>query len=331
MAKHGLEHARHARPGALLLAGLALLCGAQAAGAAEPGYRIGIHYYKSGTIYDEAVQGLRDGLLTLKIPYQEVVLNSKNDDAAAAANLKSLDGQGVDVIYSLSSAGTIIAKDLGLKAPIVATVVNHPVTLGVAGGSGATAARLAGTSYYVEAAKQLGLYRSLFPTLKKVGMLFDAKNPAGYVAEEPFMREACAAAGLPFESVGVAAAAELPAATERLLAARVDVIVVPTNNLVYENLGPVLALTNAARIPVMSMNKQGVEKGALAALFADTYNLGRQAAEMVRKIVAEKKEAASLGFEYIPQPDIIVNLAAAQAIGYQFPDHVLGSAAIVLQ
>ena len=144
------------------------------------------------------------------------------------------------------------------------------------------------------------------------------------------MRDACAKAGLEFVSIGIERVDELGAASEQMLEQDVDLIVVPTNNLVYENLAAMLQKTNAKGVPVVSMNKQGVENGALAGLFADTYNLGRQTTAIAKRILAEGGKG-KYPFEYIGQPDVILNLTGAQAIGYEFPSEVLGSASIVMQ
>jgi putative ABC transport system substrate-binding protein len=265
------------------------------------------------------------------IAYEEVVVQSSGKNDIAKENLLKLDEMKLDLIYSLSSAGTQIAKDLKLKTPVIATVIGHPRTLGVAGDRSGDADPLTGTSYYVDAKRQLALYRSLFPNIRKVGMIFDAKNPAGFLAEEPLLREACKDSRLDFASVGVSSADELPDATARLIDDKVDIIVVPTNNLVYEALAKVLSVSDEKKIPVVSMNKQGVEAGALAGLFADTYYLGRQTANLARTILVEKKPAGTLAFQYIPRPDVILNMKTAKTLDYEFPPDILGEAAIVLQ
>jgi putative ABC transport system substrate-binding protein len=225
----------------------------------------------------------------------------------------------------------VIAKEIGMKTPVISTVINHPVTLGVKGTEDDGRIKLTGTSYYVDAAKQLELYRSLFPAIKKVGMIFDATNPAGFLAEEPFMREACEEAKLPFASVGVKAKGELQEATRKLVEEGVGVIVIPTNRLVYENLQEVTTLAHGKGVPVVSLNKQAVENGAIAALFADTYNLGRLTAGMARRILVEQAKPSQIGFQYIPEPEIILNLNSAQELQYEFPPEILSSAAIVVQ
>lgn len=299
--------------------------------ATERVFRIGFNWWKPGKIYDEAVQGITDGLEMEGIRYEAVTLQADLNADRARSNLQQMDAMGLDLIYSLASQGTQIAKTLNLRTPVVATVVNHPASLGVEGNDTSRGTRLAGTSYYVDAKKQLDLYLELFPNVKRIGMVFDRNNPAGSLAEEPFMRTACESRGLEFQSIGIADKAELGDATKRLADLSVDLIVVPTNTLIYENLGTVLDVANQRKIPVVAMNKQGVENGALAALFADTYDLGRQAATIARRILVDGVDPAKIGFEYIATPQVIINLKSAGALAFTFPPRVLGEATMVIQ
>ena len=308
---------------------------AQTAQSKQKVYRIGFHWWKPGKIYDEAMAGIKDGLELQGIRYEEVVVHSNKDKKRAADNLRRLDNMALDVIYSLSSAGTQIARNLSLRTPVIATVINHPASLGVNPDSMTEGTAVSGTSYYVDAEKQLELYLQLFQSRSakkhRIGMIFDRNNPAGALAEEPFMRKASKKRGIQFQSVGVTKKTELRSAIKKLVNAGVTLVVVPTNRLVYGNLAQILAVTNPAGIPIVSMNKQGVENGALAALFADTYNLGRQTAQLADQILRTDANPARVGFQFITKPNIIINLSAANALNYQFPPQILGDASIVLQ
>lgn len=298
---------------------------------AQTEYRIGFHFWKSGKIYDDAMLGIKDGLELNDIRYSSVILHANKNKNQARENFKKLDSMGLGVIYSLSSAGTKIAKELKLKTPVVATVINHPASLGVTSDGSRDEVNLTGTSYYVDAVKQLNFYLSLFPKINTIGMIYDKNNPAGYLAEQPFLKAACEQIGKKFYSYSVDDKQQLANVTKKLMDKRVDLVVIPTNRLVYKNLSQVLVITNKYKIPVVSMNKQGVENGALAGLYADTYNLGRFTAPMVKQILIEKISPKQIDFGYISQPDIIVNLDAAKTLQYKFPAQVLGEAAIVLQ
>ena len=313
----------------VFMLGIAAHVDSHAAEKNEP-YRIGIHIWKSGKIYDEALQGIRDGLKLEDFDYKEILLHADKDKQKAVENFKKLDGMGLDVIFSLSSAGTKIAKELNLKTPIISTVVNHPVSLGMDLVEGDTASKITGTSYYIDAGLQLDFYKSLFKKIKAVGMILDRNNPAGYLAEEPLMEKACKKAGIKFHSIAVNDETELAKATNDLLEKKVSLIIIPTNKLIYENLDRILKITHHRRMPVVSMSKQGVENGALAGLFADTYKLGRYTTKMVTDIVVNKKDAMDLPFAFIDDPDIAINISEADKLGYEFPPQVLGAAAIIL-
>ena len=73
--------------------------------------------------------GIKDGLELAGIRYEPVTLHSNRNKALAAENLRKLVEMGLDLIYSLSSAGTKIAKKTKLRTPVIATVVNHPEVL----------------------------------------------------------------------------------------------------------------------------------------------------------------------------------------------------------
>jgi putative tryptophan/tyrosine transport system substrate-binding protein len=149
-------------------------------------YRIGFHFLKPGKIYDEAMSGIQDGLKIADIGYEPVVVHSNQDEDLAIKNFKMLDSLGLDVIYSLSSAGTQVAKKMGMNTPVIATVINHPASLNISDAQVGNNVKLSGTSYYIDVRDQLKLYRELFPGARKIGMIYDSKNPAGYLAEEPF-------------------------------------------------------------------------------------------------------------------------------------------------
>ncbi|WP_108650985.1 ABC transporter substrate-binding protein [Dongshaea marina] len=319
--------------GALVMLLLAPMAWAKSQPADDPGqvYRIGFHIWKPGKIYTEAMQGIKDGLQLNGINYEAVEIHSYRDVNLAKKNLKNMDQMELDVIYSLSSAGTKLIKEQQLKTPVIATVINHPASLGISSEKKNSGGSITGTSYYVDAKKQLALYQTIFPKIKKVGMIFDGNNPAGYLAEEPFMREASRKGGAEFVSVPVIEKTELLKAAQQLVAEDVDIIVIPTNRLVYGNLETVLEVTDKHGIPLVSMNKQGVENGALAALYADTYNLGRQAANLASPIISQGKSPGEIGFEYIEEPDIILNLKVAGKLGVDVPSFVLDKATIVIQ
>lgn len=295
----------------------------------NPHIRLGIHFYKNGKIYDEAYQGIVDGLRLSHFQFEEFIYRSDRSVERANTNLKEMDKLNLDAIISFSSAGTRISQSLQLHTPLLASVINHPISLGIKE-DGNVRSNISGTSYYVDANRQLDLYLELFPDLKKIGMVYDEHNPAGYLAEEPLMQKACMARNIEFTSTGAAGRKDLQYAAKLLVLKQVDLIVIPTNLQIYNNLDLIFEVTQPHRIPVVSMNKQGVEAGALAAFFADTYKMGRQMASIIKQIVYDSKDVSNVPFVFSVSPDLILNLQAAEKLDYEFQPSLLGRATIIL-
>lgn len=291
--------------------------------------RLGFHFYKNGNIYDEAYQGIVDGLRLSNVPFEEFIYRSDRNIEQANDNLKEMDNLNLDAIISFSSAGTRISQSLQLQTPILASVINHPISLGIKEG-GEIQSNISGTSYYIDANRQLDLYLDLFPDLKKIGMVYDKHNPAGTLAEEPLMKKACMARDIEFISTGATGRDDVGYAAKLLLLNQVELIVIPTNLQIYNNLDLILEVTLPHRVPIVSMNKQGVEAGALASFFADTYKTGRQMESIIRQIVYDSKIVSDIPFVFSAAPDLILNLQAAEKLDYEFQPSLLGRASIVL-
>lgn len=291
---------------------------------------IGFHFFKPGQIYEEAYQGIIDGLELEGIAFESIIYRSGRNKDLASSNLIDLDKLNLDIIISFSSAGTRIASVLALQTPLLSSVINHPISLGIEKEKSTVRPNLSGTSYYIDANSQLDLYLELFPQATKIGMLYDSNNPAGYLAEEPMMRKACRTKNLEFHAVGATGRDDLELAAQTLLKKNVQMIIIPTNLQIYNNLDLVLRNTNPLKVPVVSMNKQGVEKGALAALFADTYKTGRQMVWIIKEIVENRTHPSEIPFLYPNTHDLIINLKSAAALDYEFNPDTLGRASIVL-
>lgn len=263
--------------------------------------RLGFHFFKDGKIYDEAYQGIIDGLLLSNIQFEKFIYRSGRSVEKAKNNLNEMDELNLDAIISFSSAGTQVAKSLQLKTPVLASVINHPISLGIKEG-GSIRSNISGTSYYIDASLQLDLYLKLFPYLKKIGMVYDGNNPAGYLAEEPLMRAACMEKNIEFISTNTTERGGVADAANLLIQKEVELIVIPTNLQIYNNLDLILEVTTPHKIPVVSMNKQGVEAGALAALFADTYKMGRQMESIIGQILNSSKKVSDIPFVFSVSP-----------------------------
>jgi putative ABC transport system substrate-binding protein len=69
-----------------------------------------------------------------------------------------------------------------------------------------------------------------------------------------------------------------------------------------------------------------LQKGALAALGPDQYQLGRQAGKMVVKILKEKLKPSDIPVEWPQKVDFKLNIAVAKQLGLQFENDLISQA-----
>lgn len=82
--------------------------------------------------------------------FEEYIYRSDWGEERADTNFKERDKLNLDAIISLSSAGIRISQSLQLQTPHLASVINHPISLGIKE-DGDVRSNINGTSYYVDA------------------------------------------------------------------------------------------------------------------------------------------------------------------------------------
>jgi len=95
-------------------------------------------------------------------------------------------------------------------------------------------------------------------------------------------------------------------------------------------LGFVLETAAQRAIPTMFFDPFDVERGGLASYSANYYQVGRQAARLVDKIIKGAKPA-DVPVEQPTKFELVINLKTAKALGLTIPQSVLGRADRVIQ
>lgn len=121
--------------------------------------------------------------------------------------------------------------------------------------------------------------------------------------------------------------ADVQSATQAI-SAKSDVIYAPTDNTVASAIEGMIVAANQAKTPVLGGATSYVEKGAVASLGFDYYQVGVQTADYVAAIL-EGAEPGSLDVNVAKGSDLVVNKTAAEKIGVTIPNSVLDRATSV--
>ncbi len=279
-----------------------------------------------------ALNAVRDGVIAVlgEAGYIEgqnvryLLANAQGDFSVAIAIAQNFQAQRVGLVVSIATPTSQAAVQVfqGTAIPVVFSAVTDPV------GAGLTAyPNVTGASDLIDVAGDLALLKELVPGLRRVGMVY---NP-GEVNSAILTRMAQDAApelGLTIVTAAAdSTAGVLPAAQS--LVGRVEAIYVTTDNTVATALEAVVQVADAAKIPFLMADPTSLERGALVCTGFDYSDHGRLTGEIVLRVLRGEKPD-QIPVTYQKGTQVWLNLDAAQAMGFSFPQAVLDRATGIL-
>ncbi|WP_238442514.1 ABC transporter substrate-binding protein [Desulforamulus reducens] len=304
----------------------------EATSGTEKMYKIGITQIADHPSLDNCREGFIEGLKAEGFEEGKNVTfdykSAKGEIATANTIATSFVGNNYDLICAIAtpSAQTAYTAAAEKKIPVIFSAVSDPVAAKLVNslekpGKGST-----GTSDIIPVEKQLEMIRAFMPKAKKVGILYNTSEPNS--ATQIAMYEA-AAAKFNFEivKVGVAAQADIPMATDNILA-KVDCITNLTDNLVVSNLQTVLGKANAKKIPVFGSEEEQVKNGCLASQGIDYIKLGMQTGKIAARVL-KGEDINNIAVETIKESKLVVNENVLKNLSLTLPASLKDTAQMV--
>jgi len=289
---------------------------------------IGIALWASNPEYDRNIQGFKDGLA--EQGYVEgqnvkfIIENPEADKAKQREIIQSFIDKKVDLIYSLTTPGTLIAKEMVQDKPIVFSIVTFPVESGVVDLLESSDNNLVGTRNYVPVARQYNQFEKIYPDTKKLAFVHRKYEPNSVIQYNE-MKEL-----LRKKSIGVVdiAAANLDDMRSQLnnIINEIDSMYSACDTLIQGG-GEELVIEFSTRYkkPSFTCNKDGVNKGALMGDVADFYTIGKLSGVKAGLILGGAKPS-SLLTESPAEDYLIINTKTAADLGINIPQYVLDDA-----
>jgi ABC-type uncharacterized transport system substrate-binding protein len=177
---------------------------------------------------------------------------------------------------------------------------------------------ISGVNMDLSPAVYLDAMRELFPRVKRIGILYDPQNTGAYVEEAA---QAAQAAEIELVAKQVHDASKIPAALDEMQG-KIDVLWMLPDPAVAagETVELLLRFSFQHAVPVFSFAKKYVEMGAVASLDVDPYDMGVQAAEILRKVSAGHAGAIRV---YARKSHLAVNRSVAAKMGLKIKEEAL--------
>jgi putative ABC transport system substrate-binding protein len=274
-----------------------------------------------------AIVGLRDGLIDLGHRENDHFVvgirftEGKRTELPIAA--RQLVERGADILVT-GGGGAYEARALQAatgRIPIVFMSGSDPVGAGLIQSLARPGGNVTGIADLdVELApKRLEILRELVPGLKRVFFAYAAGDP--FMASElDGYREAARRLGITLVERPVHTQAEAQTALSSVQKTEAGAILSP-RYLSLNIPGFIIEAGLREKIPTMLHASFHVEQGGLASYAADLYQLGRQAARLVERIMKGAKPA-EIPVERTTRFELVVNRKTATTLGLRIPPEI---------
>jgi len=288
-------------------------------------YRVGV--VLEGGLYFSAVDGLRDGLKELGLEEGKLLVldvrDAKSDLRSVEAAARMLEGEKVDLIYTVSTSVTLAVKRATKSVPVVFYAGTDPVSVGLIESFGKPGGRFTGIAgqYSGLTGKRLELLKELVPSLRRVVTFYSPDNPAAQQSVK-IARDAARQLKLDLVERPVASADEFRTALGALRPGDADAFFYLSDAMVASQAELIIESAKAKGWPTMFQERGAVAKGALAAYGESFYTIGRLSAKLVQRVLlgAAPKD---LPVEQVDRFHFVINLSTAKSLGLSIPKELL--------
>ena len=278
---------------------------------------------RRGILDELAAAGWTSGQ-NLQVDYQ----NAQGNPATAGQIARKFAGEQPDVIVAITtpSAQAVVAATRDL--PVVFCAVSDPVGAKLVSNLDRPGSNVTGTSDQAPIAEQLDLIRELSPQAKTLGVIYNPGEVNSVSLVELLKKLAPEKGWQLIESAAPKSGDVLSAAWQ--LTGKADAIYIPLDNTVVSALEAVIRVGREAHIPVYSADTDSVQRGTVAALGFDYYDVGRQTGQLVVRVL-RGENPGEMAVERIKTLKLFLNPGAAARMGVVIPEAVRQRAAHIVE
>ena len=283
---------------------------------------------------DQTTQGIKDTLAAhgYKSGFNlDLRVESAQANPTLAGQIASkFVNQNPSVVVGIGtlSAQSFIKYALQTKVSVVFGSVTDPIGAHLVDNLKKPTQTISGVSNFVPLEPQLALFKKILPGLKKLGILY---NPGelNSVSIVQKLEVLCPQFGLKLIKQTISKTGDVPQASAKL-AKTSDAIFISNDNTALSALQSVIQAATRVKIPVFVSDTDAVKLGALAALGPNQYEVGKQAGEMIVRILKGER-VQEQAVEFPKKTDLFINLIAAKNLNITIPKDVLKNASFVIQ
>ncbi len=280
-------------------------------------FRIGISQFITHQSLDATREGFVDELAKQGYIEGENIEIDLQNAQGEQRNLKTISQQlaeSSDVVLAIATPSAQSLANTTQTTPVIFSAVTDPVSAKLVESREHPGGNVTGTSDQSSDAisTQINLIKKVLPKAKTIGILYTQSEPNSVVQKDEAKR-LLEEKGFTVVEKTILDSNNVKAATESLMA-EVDMVFVPTDNIISSTMETVKQVSIKHKVPVFGGSTEMVAVGGLYNYGTNYEELGRQTARMlVRVLKGEKPE--NIAVELPEKLELHTNQEMADALG----------------
>ena len=261
---------------------------------------VGILQLADHKALDDARQGFVDELNSLGIDVQFDVKNAQGNIPDAQVMANKFVSDNVDLIFAIATPAAQAAKQasIGKDIPVLFTAVTDPVFSELVTAEQTIDGKVTGVKDAVtkeNISELLNVVQTLKSDKKAVGIIYNI----GESNSEVQVKEVKAVAtemGIKIETVGITTINDIPQAINTL-SSKVDGLFITSDNMVVSAISLVAETAKEKGIITVTVDDSSIESGIMFASGINYYELGKQTANMAKRLYIDKIDISEIHVE----------------------------------
>jgi putative ABC transport system substrate-binding protein len=258
-------------------------------------------------------EGLKD---MVEITYKD----AQGDPSNINTIISQFVGDEMNIIVPIATSPAQSAAAATKDIPVVFAAVSYPVEAGLVTDTSNPEANITGVSDAIDVNEIFDLAKTLTPDVDTFGFIYNSGEVNSVSAIE-MAKKYCDDNGLEYVESTITNSSELLQATQSLVG-KVDAIFTPTDNTVASAMPILSAEAIKSGIPVYTGADSMVGDGGLATVGVDYTLLGKQVANMVKRII-DGEEISNIPVETLKEYTKVINITTANELGLEISEDML--------
>lgn len=287
---------------------------------AEAPKTIGIVQLVEHDALDAANRGITDALKERGISMEIDRQNAQADQSNLRNIAQRFVSHNYPLIFAIATPAAQTVANATSTTPIVATAVTDFAVAKLVKDNNKPGTNVTGSSDMNPIAAQTELLLKLVPNAKTVGTIYNSSEINSQLQID-ILRKELEKHGVALAEATISSVNDIQQAAQSLVG-KVDVMYVPTDNVVASSMPTLYRVTQAAKLAVVAGEAGMVKSGATATVAVDYYNLGKIAGNMGADILEGKAKPQDMPIRYQTEFNVVLNEPIVKELGLTVPEDV---------